>query len=254
MPLQIVSVVSRTWITVISVSHLFLLESLTEFRTLRLGTSLVVQWLRLWTSIAGGSVSILGQGTEISHAERHGQKKQLIKKLLRLDKITQGVRRDRRKICGLTPRTILFRGRKEEVYFPKGGQRDRKKIRNLWWRLGSSSGNITCKKGLSYRWVSGKESARQCRRHVLDSWYGRKRNRVKTPRNTHRHTQLHLPQELFCDYGHGRNYFIFTLMLRTWYHSGSLVVFWMNKCFFFFFNGLYTMLSGAWRPLYRLDH
>ena len=144
------------------------------------------------------------------------------------------MRRDRRKICGLTLRTILFRGWKEEVYFPKGGKKNRKKIRNLWWCLGSSSGKITCKKGLSYRWVGGKESARQCRRHVLDPWYGRERNRVKTPQNTCRHTQLHLPQELFCDYGHGRNYFIFTLMLRTWYHSGSLVVFWMNKCFFFF--------------------
>lgn len=32
---------------------------------------------------------------------------------------------------------------------------------------------------------------------------------------THRHTQLHLPQALFCDYGQGKNYFIFTLMLST---------------------------------------
>ena len=88
-----------------------------------MGTSLVVQWLRFWASTAGGAVSILGQGTEISHAEWHSQKKQLIKKLLRLDKIIYGVRRDRREICGLTPRTILFRGWKEEVYFPKGGQR-----------------------------------------------------------------------------------------------------------------------------------
>ena len=69
-------------------SHLFLVESLTEFKTLKLGSSLAVQWLRLWASTAGGAVSILGQGTEISHAEWHGQKKQLIKNLLRLDKIT----------------------------------------------------------------------------------------------------------------------------------------------------------------------
>ena len=87
-PLQIVPVVSPTGITVISMSHLFLVESLTEFKTLKLGSSLAVQWLRLWASTAGGAVSILGQGTEISHAEWHGQKKQLIKNLLRLDKIT----------------------------------------------------------------------------------------------------------------------------------------------------------------------
>ena len=33
-----------------------------------LGTSLVVQWLRLWTSTAGGAGSIPSQGTKIPHA------------------------------------------------------------------------------------------------------------------------------------------------------------------------------------------
>ena len=39
------------------------------------GTSLVVQWLRLWASTAGGTGSILGQRTKIPHAARCGQKK-----------------------------------------------------------------------------------------------------------------------------------------------------------------------------------
>ena len=38
-------------------------------------TSLVVQWLGLCTSTAGGSGSILGHGTKIPHAMQHGQKK-----------------------------------------------------------------------------------------------------------------------------------------------------------------------------------
>ena len=39
----------------------------------RNGTSLVVQWLRLQASIAGGAGSIPGQGTKILHAVQHGQ-------------------------------------------------------------------------------------------------------------------------------------------------------------------------------------
>ena len=40
-----------------------------------LGTSLVVQWLGLCASTAGGEGSILGQGTKIPHAMCCGQKK-----------------------------------------------------------------------------------------------------------------------------------------------------------------------------------
>ena len=40
-----------------------------------MGTSLVVQWLRLHASTAGGGGSIPGQGTKIPHALGHGQKK-----------------------------------------------------------------------------------------------------------------------------------------------------------------------------------
>ena len=39
------------------------------------GTSLVVQWLRLCSSTSGGLGSIPGEGTKISHATWHGQKK-----------------------------------------------------------------------------------------------------------------------------------------------------------------------------------
>ena len=39
-----------------------------------LGLPLVVQWLRLHTSNAGGTGSIPGQGTKIVHAAQHGQK------------------------------------------------------------------------------------------------------------------------------------------------------------------------------------
>ena len=38
-------------------------------------TSLVVQWLRLWTSNAGDEGSIPGQGIKILHAARSDQKK-----------------------------------------------------------------------------------------------------------------------------------------------------------------------------------
>ena len=38
-------------------------------------TSLVVQWLRLCTSITGGMGSIPCWGTKIPHAAQHGQKK-----------------------------------------------------------------------------------------------------------------------------------------------------------------------------------
>ena len=40
-----------------------------------MGTFLVVQWLRLDASTAGGRGSIPGQGTNIPHALGHGQKK-----------------------------------------------------------------------------------------------------------------------------------------------------------------------------------
>ena len=39
------------------------------------GTSLVVQWLRLHTSNAGGAGLIPGQGTKIPHAAWHVQEK-----------------------------------------------------------------------------------------------------------------------------------------------------------------------------------
>ena len=41
----------------------------------KLGTSLVVQWLRLCASIVGDTGSIPGQGTKIPHAAQCGQKK-----------------------------------------------------------------------------------------------------------------------------------------------------------------------------------
>ena len=44
------------------------------FMRLWLGTSLVVQWLRIGSSIAEGMSSILGEGTKIPHAAQHGQK------------------------------------------------------------------------------------------------------------------------------------------------------------------------------------
>ena len=42
----------------------------------RVETSLVVQWLRLWTSNAGDEGSIPGQGIKILHAARSDQKKE----------------------------------------------------------------------------------------------------------------------------------------------------------------------------------
>ena len=39
------------------------------------GTSLVVQWLRLWASTAGGACSISGQRTKISHTMAEPKKK-----------------------------------------------------------------------------------------------------------------------------------------------------------------------------------
>ena len=39
-----------------------------------LGTSLLVQWLRLCASSVGGPGSNPGQGTKISHAAQHSQK------------------------------------------------------------------------------------------------------------------------------------------------------------------------------------
>ena len=42
------------------------------------GNSLVVQWLRLHASTAGGAGSIPGRGTKIPHAARYGQKKKFL--------------------------------------------------------------------------------------------------------------------------------------------------------------------------------
>ena len=44
-------------------------------KALMCGTSLVVQWLRLHVSTAGGVDSIHSLGTNIPHATQHGQKK-----------------------------------------------------------------------------------------------------------------------------------------------------------------------------------
>ena len=44
------------------------------------GTSLVVQWLRLWTSKAGSAGLIPGDGTRISHAIWYGKKKEWVNK------------------------------------------------------------------------------------------------------------------------------------------------------------------------------
>ena len=53
---------------------------MTEKKTL--GTSLVVQWLRLLAPNAGGMGPIPGQGTKIPHATWHDQKKKKEKKTL----------------------------------------------------------------------------------------------------------------------------------------------------------------------------
>ena len=45
-----------------------------DWRCRRRGASLVVQWLRLEASNAGGMGSIPAQGTKILHATQHGQK------------------------------------------------------------------------------------------------------------------------------------------------------------------------------------
>ena len=42
-----------------------------------MGTSLVVQWLRLYASTAGSTGSVPGWGTKIPHAARWGQKKKV---------------------------------------------------------------------------------------------------------------------------------------------------------------------------------
>ena len=44
----------------------------------RVGTSLAVQWLRLWASNEGGEGLIPGQGITILRATQCGQKKELL--------------------------------------------------------------------------------------------------------------------------------------------------------------------------------
>ena len=51
-----------------------------QFKISDLGTSLVVQWLRLWVSSATGVVSIPDWGTKILHATPCGQKRKKRKK------------------------------------------------------------------------------------------------------------------------------------------------------------------------------
>ena len=46
-------------------------QQLQQFSRKQDGTSLVVQWLRLCTSTAEGTVSIPGWGTKIPHAMQH---------------------------------------------------------------------------------------------------------------------------------------------------------------------------------------
>ena len=48
---------------------------ISKLRSVDVGTSLVVQWLGLRASTAGGAVMIPGQGTKIPHAASHNQKK-----------------------------------------------------------------------------------------------------------------------------------------------------------------------------------
>ena len=43
----------------------------------RLGTTLIVPWLRLWTSNAGGVGAIPGWGTKIPHAVRYSRKNKM---------------------------------------------------------------------------------------------------------------------------------------------------------------------------------
>ena len=43
-------------------------------KSLAIGTSLMVQWLRLQAANAAGMGLIPGQGTKIPHAARHGEK------------------------------------------------------------------------------------------------------------------------------------------------------------------------------------
>ena len=55
----------------------------------RIGTSLVVQWLRLHTSTAGGVGSIPGWGTKIPHAMGRSQKKKKKKEFT--DKLLESI-------------------------------------------------------------------------------------------------------------------------------------------------------------------
>ena len=53
-------------------------------KSLAIGTSLMVQWLRLQAANAGGMGLIPGQGTKIPHATGWGQKIKLKKKIGKL--------------------------------------------------------------------------------------------------------------------------------------------------------------------------
>ena len=57
-----------------TITFFLILNLSTIKKTYNPGTSLVVQWLRLHASIAGGMGSIPGQGAKIPHAVWHGQK------------------------------------------------------------------------------------------------------------------------------------------------------------------------------------
>ena len=101
-----------------------------------LGISLVVQWLRLHTSNAGAVGSIPGQGTDLTCCMVQPNLKKNKKNLLSLCTKNN---------CGMGLRLTA---------------------------LGRPLRTLVCKRRLS-RWLSCKESARQCRRHGFDPWVGK---------------------------------------------------------------------------------
>ena len=83
------------------------------------GSSLVVQWLRLYVSTTGGTGSILGQGTKVPHAMWCGQNKAV------------GIQRWRSPVGGEQGHWGLSQGFTEDLAFVC-------KFKNGWvWKIGT---------------------------------------------------------------------------------------------------------------------
>ena len=122
------------------------------------GTSLVIQWLRLCPSDAGGVGLVLGRGTKIPHAMQHGQKQKNKRKQKKNPKLLWCMNGPERNLKILQERKFWARERGKDLAEGQGSRRAAS-FCSGFWPYGFCSGCCWCFAPISFTGLGSPRSS-----------------------------------------------------------------------------------------------